>query len=148
MRRNRHARQTAYLNAILTANAALLGVLVWSQLGGGPASAHAAPVQATTSSEVGVPNASVQRLQQINELRALRDDLQRIEAALTSGRLRVSIDNLGELKKLLDEAAKSKAAAPAPAAAATQPPPNASVAPSGAAGGGAAPAPKPAGGNG
>jgi hypothetical protein len=46
----------------------------------------------------GIPNAGLQRLTMINEIRALRADLNRLEAYVASGKVSVSISNLDDIK--------------------------------------------------
>jgi hypothetical protein len=96
----------------------------------------------------GVPNAAAQRERTISEIRALREDLRQLEQGMTSGKIKVNIGNLADLKKLMDESAAKSAAAAAVAASAKQEPTGATVVPSGTATGnptGTAPtaAPKP-----
>jgi hypothetical protein len=129
MRRSRNSRNATYLNAILTVNAVMVAALVWTHVSEGPSLANASPLQAETGENTGgVPNAGLQRLQTLNEIKALRSDVQRLEATLVAGKIRFGISNFAELKKMMDESqAQQKAAASTGSGTGT-----ATVAPSGA----------------
>jgi hypothetical protein len=112
--RARAPRSGSYLNGILTANAVLLAALVWTNVSDGPSRANAAPVALQNDDAVGgVPNAGAQRERLITEVRALRDDVRALEMTLNGGKVKVSVGNFAELKKIMDDAA-AKAALPAP----------------------------------
>ncbi len=127
MRRPRNDRNSTYLNAILTVNAVMLAALVWTHVSDGPAIAGAAAPQAQTDadSNLGVPNAGLQRLQTLNEIKALRGDITRLEGLLSSGKMKVTIGNVADFGKLVDDARAASEKKAAQAAAGT-----ASVAPS------------------
>jgi hypothetical protein len=111
-RRARRSQQ--YLNGILTVNAVLLACLVWTNISSGPSRADAAPMLPQVQDDVqtgGVPNAAAQRERTISEIRALREDLRQLEQGMTSGKIKVNIGNLADLKKLMDESAAKSAAA-------------------------------------
>ncbi len=121
----RMVRSRGFLSGILTANAVLLAVLVWTNITEGPSRADAAPIVAAPQSDeqpsVGVPNAGAQRERLIAEVRSLREDVRALEQAVNSGRMKVTISNFSELKKIMDEAAaRSAAAATKPEQAAAQ----------------------------
>jgi hypothetical protein len=95
-------RKLRYLNAILTVNAVLLGMLVWTQLVGGPLSAmHPAVASAQSSSQPvqAVPNAAAQRQQMIEALREMRRTNDATHKLLESGRVRVQVTNISELRQ-------------------------------------------------
>jgi hypothetical protein len=46
----------------------------------------------------GIPNAGLQRLTMINEIRALRADLNRLESLVASGKVQVSVTNFDDIK--------------------------------------------------
>lgn len=114
--RRRTRRSQQYLNGILTVNAVLIAALVWTNVGGGPSRAEAAPLLPQVDDQErtgGVPNAGAQRERLITEVRALREDIRRLESGVTGGKMKVNIGNLADLKKLIDEAAAKSAAAAA-----------------------------------
>ncbi|MDZ4754173.1 MAG: hypothetical protein SGJ11_06710 [Phycisphaerae bacterium] len=118
IRNTRHSRNATYLNAILTVNAIMVAALVWTHVSDGPSVANASPLANALLIQVdgadttgGVPNAGLQRLQTLNEIRALRDDVQRLELLLASGRIRFGVSNFAELKKIIDEGQAQKAPA-------------------------------------
>ncbi len=130
----RTIRSRGFLSGILTANAVLLAVLVWTNITEGPSRAEAAPTVVLAQSDdppsVGVPNAGAQRERLIAEVRSLREDVRALEQAVNSGRMKVSIANFSELKKIMDEAAaRSAAAATKPEQAAAQVTPTAAPKP-------------------
>ncbi|MFO0828113.1 MAG: hypothetical protein U0572_08180 [Phycisphaerales bacterium] len=96
-------RRRSYLNGILTVNACLLAALVWSNFAGGPSVAVALPQSSSQdANEGGVPNAGLQRLQTLNEIKALRSDFEKFAAAVTGGKLKVNVGNLSEIKLDID----------------------------------------------
>jgi len=114
MRNSRTTRNATYLNAILTVNAVMVAALVWTHVSDGPSVANASPLQVDGGDATGgVPNAGLQRLQTLNEIRALREDVQRLELLLASGRVKFGVSNFAELKKIMDEAQAQKAPAAA-----------------------------------
>lgn len=107
-------RARSYLNGILTVNAVLLAALVWTNVGGGPATANASPFPIQAEDGVpNAPNAAAQRERLINEIKSLRDDVRSLESVFTSGKVKVSVGNVNEFKKMVDDAV-ARAAAPAP----------------------------------
>ncbi len=108
-------RRLTYLNAILTVNAVLIASLAWTALVGDPSAslALASPQSSLPTNQVtkdetgsggGVPNAGLQRLQIINEIKGLRSEIQRIDAALSSGKMKINVGNLSEIKLEVDYA--------------------------------------------
>jgi hypothetical protein len=78
---------------LLTVNAALLAMLVLLQLtSGGVQSAQAAPP--TT----GIPNAGEQRQLMLEELEAMRMDVDAMRKSIAGGQLRVTVSNINDLK--------------------------------------------------
>jgi hypothetical protein len=112
--RSSQRRTRTYLNAILTVNAVLIAALVWTNVSDGPVTANASPLFAQVDEPTGgVPNAGAQRERMIAEVRALREDIRGLESALSSGKLKVNIGNMTEVKKLIDDSV-ARATAPAP----------------------------------
>jgi len=102
-----HTSKLSYLNAILTVNAVLLAGVLWTNIAGDPLGsvALAAPqVPASPPNDGGVPNAGLQRLDMLNELRAIRAQLERFESTVTGGRLRVNVANFNDMKLDFDYA--------------------------------------------
>ncbi len=99
-------RSRRYLNGILTVNAVLLAAMLWTQVAGtSTASIAAAAPQSGTAKQADTdtfPNASVQRVAMINELRGLRGDVAKLEAAVMSGKLKVQIGNPDDIKLDID----------------------------------------------
>jgi hypothetical protein len=130
----RSVRSRGFLSGILTVNAVLLAALVWTNITEGPSRAEAAPVAPVAQSDdppqIGVPNAGAQRERLIAEVRSLREDVRALEQAVNSGRMKVTISNFSELKKIMDEAAaRGAAAATKPEQAAAQVTPTAAPKP-------------------
>lgn len=105
------------LEILLAANALLTGAVLWSLAAGSPIDRTAAAQTVVDPSSIsrqsgrpgmaaqtddpsagGIPNAGLQRLTMINELRALRADLNRLEAYVASGKVSVSISNFDDIK--------------------------------------------------
>lgn len=112
---NRTRRRS--LEILLAANALLTGAVLWSLAAGTPidrpASAQVVvdpssisrqggrpgmPAQTDDPSAGGIPNAGLQRLTMINELRAIRADLNRLETFIASGKLSVSVANFDDIR--------------------------------------------------
>ena len=94
-------RQRTYLNVILTVNAVLLAGLVWTQIADTPLLAETASAQNRSSlgpAVPNVPNAGKQREQIAKEIVALRTALEKTRTLLESGRVKVEVTNLGEIK--------------------------------------------------
>jgi hypothetical protein len=105
------------LEILLAANALLTGAVLWSLAAGSPIDRTAGAQTVVDPSSIsrqsgrpgmaaqtddpsagGIPNAGLQRLTMINEIRALRADLNRLEAYVASGKVSVSISNLDDIK--------------------------------------------------
>ena len=93
-------RQSTYLNVILTVNAALLGAVVWTQVAGEPALVQSASAQSARDAGEGIPNAASQRQKMIEALREIKASVDSMQKALTSGKLKVEVSNLSEIKKV------------------------------------------------
>jgi len=124
------------LHALLGLNAVTMAALLWTQLAGTPGFVRTAdaqvvvspgsigrqsapgrpgmPAQTDDPNAGGIPNAGLQRLSMINELKAIRADLNRLETHLASGKLQVSVTNFDDIRfdklKLDLDYAKLKAA--------------------------------------
>jgi len=113
---NRRTRRRS-LEILLVANALISGAALWSLVAGSPlereASAQTVIDPSSISRQVGrpgmaaqtddpttggIPNAGLQRLTMINELRAIRADLNRLEAFVASGKVQVSVANFDDIK--------------------------------------------------
>jgi hypothetical protein len=92
-------RQGTYLNVILTVNAILLGSLVWTQVAGRPVLEQTVAAQGSKEG-VGVPNAADQRQKMIEALRDMKASLDGTTKLLQSGKMRVEVTNLNEIKKV------------------------------------------------
>ena len=93
-------RQGTYLNVILTVNAVLLGGLVWTQIAGQPVLEQTATAQVGRETGAGVPNAAEQRQKMIEALRDMKASLDASNKLMQSGKLRVEVTNLNEIKKV------------------------------------------------
>lgn len=92
-------RPSRYLNAILTVNAVLLAVLVWTQVAGhGTLPLPGAREAAAQAQPAGIPNAAAQRQQMIDSLRELRKSVEESNKLLKDGHLRVHVTNLHEIQ--------------------------------------------------
>jgi len=94
-------RQLTYLNGILTLNAVLLTGVLWTQVAGTPVLAQAADAQvvgADAAGIPGIPNAGSQRERMIQLLEQLGGKLDAMSTSLQSGKTRVEVSNLDEIK--------------------------------------------------
>lgn len=89
-------RQLKYLNVILTINAALLALLVWTQLAGHNPLAQSAHAQRATDS--GMTTAAEQRKQMIDALRDIRQATTESNQLLQRSTIRVHVANAAELR--------------------------------------------------
>ncbi|UCD74981.1 MAG: hypothetical protein JSV91_14485 [Phycisphaerales bacterium] len=89
-------RQGTYLNAILTVNAVLLSALVWTQLAPRPVMAETATAQATR--RPGIPNAAEQRQKLITAVKDMKASVDSTRKLLESGKLKVEVTNLDEIR--------------------------------------------------
>lgn len=100
----RHAR---FLAVMLTINAALLATIAAALLLGSPPwSAHAAAQSPPL--ETGIPNAGSQRQRMVEELQSLRASVEALRKQLDSGKIKVAIANIDELKAAARADDKSK----------------------------------------
>lgn len=129
---NRRSRRRP-LEILLAGNLLLSGAALWSFVAGSPVEPSAGAqtivdpssisrqtgrpgmaAQTDDPSTGGIPNAGLQRLTMINELRALRSDLNRLESFIASGKVAVSVSNFDDIKwdrvRLEVDYAKLKAA--------------------------------------
>lgn len=90
-------RQGTYLNAILTVNAVLLSALIWTQLAPRPVMAEAATAQVNTR-RGGIPNAGEQRQKLIVAMKDVKASVDSARKLLESGKLKVEVTNLGEIR--------------------------------------------------
>jgi hypothetical protein len=105
------------LEILLVANALLSGAALWSFAAGSPLDRPASAQTVVDPSSIsrqsgrpgmaaqtddpstgGIPNAGLQRLTMINELRAIRADLNRLESLVASGKVQVSVNNFDDIK--------------------------------------------------
>lgn len=100
-------RQGAYLNVILTVNAVLLGGVLWTQVASHPGLTQSASAQSTPSGApvgqahgVGIPNAGDQRQKMIEALRELTASVESSRKLMESGKLKVQVTNLDQIKKV------------------------------------------------
>lgn len=91
------ANRARYLNVILTVNAALLSVIAWTQLAGGAPWSGSAMAQSPGEPQ-GIPNAGAQRQRMVQELQGLRESVDGMKKQLESGKMKVIIANVDELK--------------------------------------------------
>jgi hypothetical protein len=113
---NRRTRRRT-LEILLVANVLVSGAALWSFVAGSPLERPAAAQTVVDPSSIsrqvgrpgmaaqtddpsagGIPNAGLQRLTMINELRALRADLNRLESLVASGKVRVSVANFDDIR--------------------------------------------------
>ena len=107
MRFNSTDRRLTYLNAVLTINAVVVTALLWTNIVGDPTSAmaFAAPQSSPRPGEtLGVPDAGLQQLEIINHLKAIRAELKQLESVVGSGKMKVVVGNLGDIKLDIDYA--------------------------------------------
>ena len=90
-------RQGTYLNVILTVNAVLLSVLIWTQLAPKPVMADTATAQYNTR-RGGIPNAGEQRQKLIKGMQDVKASVDSTRKLLESGKLRVQVTNLDEIR--------------------------------------------------
>lgn len=122
-----HSTKSNYLNAILTVNAVLLAALVWTNIAGHSGGAAAIASPQSSQGDGGVPNAGLQRLDILNEVRAIRAELQQMDATISGGRMRVMVTNVDEFK--IDYAKLRDAFRSGTSTGAATPPPTGSVSP-------------------
>jgi hypothetical protein len=105
-RTDRPASGRGYLNAVLTANAMLLGVVALNGLGltGGFTSVSHAQ---TNTSDEGLISAAEQRKQMITELRSMTQRLDKIDATLAKG-VNVNVKNFPTSFGTTGEASKGE----------------------------------------
>ena len=101
-----NSRQTRYLNVILTVNAVVLSAIAWTQLAGAPLSSSA--MAQNPPDQQGIPNAGAQRQRMIQELQGLRESIDGMKKQIDSGKLKVVIANIDELKAANASADKGK----------------------------------------
>ena len=93
-------RQSRYLNVILTVNAVLLAGLLWTQLAGQPLLTSEAAAQSRSRyAKPATPAVNTQQRFDID--RALDNQIkavQKIERLLQSGKIRVEVSNLREIR--------------------------------------------------
>jgi len=107
-------RSMKYLNVILTINAGLLAILVWTQVAGRPVVAAAEAAANDPSPSGGIPNASEQRKLMIEALERVQQSVEASNRLLAEGELRVEVMNFHEMPTA------SGAAAPPPVAPASR----------------------------
>jgi len=94
-------RQGLYLNVILTVNAVLLAGIVWTQVAGHPTLARSASAQTgPVSPNQGIPNAADQRQKVIEGIRDLKTSVEAMKRTIESGKLKVEVTNLDQIKKV------------------------------------------------
>ena len=91
-------QRTTYLNVILTVNAGLLSVLVWTQLSSRPLLAQTAEAQISSGATAGIPNAAGQREQMIRHLDRINRNMESMAKLMESGKAKVEVTNLSEIK--------------------------------------------------
>ncbi len=93
-------RQGRFLNAILTVNAILLGVLLWTQFANHPPVVDSASAQSRTKTPLPNSGRGVYAAQSHNVkiLRDLEKAVNSIQSTLESGRMRVEVVNLDEIE--------------------------------------------------
>lgn len=97
-------RQTTYLNVILTLNAVLLTGVLWTQLVDRPVFAQHAEAQMTDAQFAsGIPNAGLQREQMVRHLDRLNRNLEATMQVIESGKVKVEVANLKDIKLELPE---------------------------------------------
>jgi hypothetical protein len=93
-------RQGTYLNVILTVNAVLLTGLLWTQVVSQPLldTSAAAQSRTRTAAPPVIPNAAAQRAKMIDALNDLKQSVDAQRKLLESGKLKVTVTNLDEIK--------------------------------------------------
>jgi len=91
-------RNLRYLNTVLTLIAVLLTLNLWTVWTAGPAPAldFASDAQAATAADpmIGNENAADRQKQMIDQLKTLNDKVDVLDATLTSGKVRVTVDSM------------------------------------------------------
>ena len=88
-----------YLNAILTINAVLLALLLWSQVAGTPMFDRAAEAQATSGdSQDTFANPIKQRKQMIDLLKATNESINKLNKSISDSTLNVEVTNFEDLE--------------------------------------------------
>lgn len=101
-------RKATYLNVILTANAVLLGGLLWTHVAETPILAQSASAQVRTSTPpalkpgTGVPNAGMQRDAMIRALQDIQRSVESTRKLLESGGVTVEVSNLDQYATSVD----------------------------------------------
>jgi hypothetical protein len=90
-------RHTRYLNVILTVNAILLAALVWTQVAGSPLLAEQAAAQKDRAGG-GMATAGAQRLRMVEALKDVQRSVEASKRLLESGKVRVQVTNLDEIR--------------------------------------------------
>lgn len=90
------SRQGAYLNVILTVNAVLLSVLIWTQIASRPVLEQTAEAQSPP--RIKVPNAADQRQKMIKALNDVKKSVDSTRKLLEGGKLKVRVTNLDEIE--------------------------------------------------
>ncbi len=92
-------RRDTYLNIILTVNAILLATMLWVQIADQPLLAENAVAQRRTiPKKPFVPNDAAQLQKLIEETKKMSNSMEAIHKLIESGKLRVEVTNLGEIK--------------------------------------------------
>jgi anti-sigma28 factor (negative regulator of flagellin synthesis) len=91
-------RQLNYLNAILTVNAVLLAVLIWTQAAPMPVEAQSAHAQSTSAPRRGIPNAAEQRQKMIAAMQDMKKSVDGLRNSIESGKVKVEVTNLDEIE--------------------------------------------------
>jgi len=92
-RMNGRGRSRTYLNAVLTAIAVLLGMLLIDSAG-----STGSAVAGTRGEPTGIPNAAVQRKRMIAVLERVESRVAGLEKKLTSGALEVKVVSMPEVR--------------------------------------------------
>ncbi|MCH7571296.1 MAG: hypothetical protein IH891_00105 [Planctomycetes bacterium] len=90
-------RRDTYLNIILTVNAILLATMLWVQIADQPLLAGNASAQRQSKQFV-FPNDADQRQKLIEEMKKMSKSMEATRKLIESGKLRVEVTNLGEIK--------------------------------------------------
>jgi hypothetical protein len=88
-------RQGKYLNIILTINAVLLTVLIWTQVADQPLFSGSAQAQAQRDAPL---NAGAQRQKMIELLTEMKREAEKTRKLLESGNTNVKVTNLHEIR--------------------------------------------------
>ena len=88
-----------YLNAILTINAVLLGLLLWTQVAGTPMFDRTAEAQATrTEGQDSFANPIKQRKQMIDLLKSTNDSINKLTQSIEKSTVNVKVTNFDEME--------------------------------------------------